>query len=261
MALAGARVAGAHRASDRGAAQEHPRLRARDRAAPCVARPHAAHAGGDCGVGARPASRGALAVADGHAAPVQARRARRDRERPRLLPLYVPRRGAAPAGRACAGPARHLRRRHRRAAVPAHGLVDRRRPRRQSLRHGGDARLRDPRAGLRRVRALPRCRASAGRRAFAVGAPRPPDRPAARARSLGARHQSASRRRAVPPGAGRRLRTARRDRGRADRAFAGGVRRTPRRPRTARLPNSWPTSRRSATRSPRTMPRCFRPAA
>ena len=31
--------AGAHRASDRGAAQEHPRLRARDRAAAAVARP------------------------------------------------------------------------------------------------------------------------------------------------------------------------------------------------------------------------------
>ena len=62
------------------------------------------------------------------------------------------------------------------AAVPAHGLVDRRRPRRQSVRHRRHARLRDPRAGGARVRALPRRGAPARRRAVAVvaaGARRP----------------------------------------------------------------------------------------
>ena len=152
----GARVAGADRASDRSAAQEHPRLRARTRAAPALARPHALHAGRDGRLGARRLPAGADAVADGDAAAVEAHRARRDRQRPRVLPLHVPGRGAAAlrddrgAARADAG------RRGAAAAVPAHGIVDRRRPRRQPVRRRGDARLRDPRAGRAGVRALPR---------------------------------------------------------------------------------------------------------
>ena len=87
---------GAHRASDRGAAQEHPRLRARDRAAAAVARPHRRSRptrAAEFETGLLPA--GAGAVADGDAPAVEAQGARRDRQRPRVLPLHVPGRAAA----------------------------------------------------------------------------------------------------------------------------------------------------------------------
>ena len=62
--------------------------------------------------------------------------------------------------------------RRRAAALPATGLVDRRRPRRQSVRQRRDALVRDRPAGVGRVRALSRRDPSARRGAVALHAPR-----------------------------------------------------------------------------------------
>ena len=72
---------------------------------------------------------------------------RRDRERARVLPLHVPRRAAAPVRADFAAHLAPGARDRRGPAVPADGLVDRRRPRRQPVRHGADAR---PRGARRR---------------------------------------------------------------------------------------------------------------
>ena len=96
MARRRAREPRADRASDRSAAQEHPRRRARDRALADVARPNGARR-----PMRRPNSRsrlahlGARAVADGDAAPVAAAGQGRDRQRARVLPLHVSRRDPA----------------------------------------------------------------------------------------------------------------------------------------------------------------------
>ena len=110
----GARRAGADRAPDRGAAQEHPRPpRAASRAARGARRTTLTPTSIE-----RSALRREVAdpVADARAARVQADRRRRDRERPRLLPLHVPRRDA----RGCTPSSRTARRRTARVrAVPA----------------------------------------------------------------------------------------------------------------------------------------------
>ena len=84
----------------------------------------------------RPAAPGPDAVADGDDPAGKAQGEGRDRERPRLLPLHVPRRGAADLrgarGARCGAASRSIG--LLAAAVPAAGLVDRRRPRRQPLR-------------------------------------------------------------------------------------------------------------------------------
>ncbi len=127
---------GAHRAPDRGAAQEHARRRARDRPPAAVARPRRVDARRSGGVRDGARAPGALAVADRDAAPVEAARARRDRQRARVLPLHVPRRGAAAVRGARGRRARHVRdaRRLGAAALPAPRVVDRRRSRRQPVR-------------------------------------------------------------------------------------------------------------------------------
>ena len=93
---AGARLdlAGAHRPPDRGAAQEHPRRRAGDRRAAggAHARSRRARSGAQRVADPRPRH---PALADADAAPGQAHRRRRDRERAQLLPRYLP--GADPA--------------------------------------------------------------------------------------------------------------------------------------------------------------------
>ena len=92
------------------------------------------------------------------------------------------------------------------AARDAHGLVDRRRPRRQSVRDGRHAGVCIARAGGGGLRALSRIGACARRGARALHAPRGTH---ARAHGAGrgrARSQSASQRRALPAGAHRHLR-------------------------------------------------------
>ena len=83
-------LAGADRAPDRGAAQEHPRRRARDRRAASAAR-HAARRARELrrqrGADPRPRH---PALADAHAAHRQADGRRRDRERAQLLPRDLP---------------------------------------------------------------------------------------------------------------------------------------------------------------------------
>ncbi len=96
----------------------------------------AAHPGGSRGRGRAAAPRSGDAVADQSAAPDQAHRARRGRQRPVVLRLHVPARGAAAALRA-GRPAQRGRRRgeRRTGVVPEDGKLDRRRSRRQSVRH------------------------------------------------------------------------------------------------------------------------------
>ncbi len=199
MACACPREPGAHGASDGGAAQEHPRLRARDRAPAHAARSHRALArrGRRMGNGRRAA--GALAMADRDAAPVEAHRLRRGGQRPFVLPLHVPERDTAAVRHACPRPRAHVRRRRRGAAGGANGLVDRRRPRRQPVRHRADARVRDSRAGVRRLRPLPRRGSQAGGGTFDVRTPGRADACAAGTRRLRARRQSAPQGRAVSP--------------------------------------------------------------
>ena len=100
----GAGQPGPDRASDRSPPQEHDRPRDGDRGAARPARTDATHAGGSRGQRRAVAPRGADAVADQSAAPDQADGARRGRQRPVVLRLYVPARGAAAALRA-GGPA------------------------------------------------------------------------------------------------------------------------------------------------------------
>ena len=121
---------------DRSAAQEHSRLPARDRAAARRARPARADAGGARAQRGVAAARDPDAVADAHPARAAADRARRDRERAVLLPLYVPARSC----RACTARSKTCWRSNGRTPASASansspGHLDRRRPRRQSLRH------------------------------------------------------------------------------------------------------------------------------
>ena len=106
------------------------------------------------------------ALAHQHAAPDAARGDRRSRQRPRLLRLHVLSRAAAPLrgdrGRARAPATR--RRGQARRLVPARRLVDRRRPRRQSLRHRRSAERGDADAERARARPLSRRAARARRR-------------------------------------------------------------------------------------------------
>ena len=155
-------------------------------------------------------------------APDQADRAGRGRQRAVVLRLHLPARGAAAALRA-GGPAARRRRtgrqgRARRAGVvPAHGQLDRRRPRRQPVRHrGGDARHAAP-AGDAGAAVLSRGAACAGRRIVAGRAPRRRLRRVANAGRAFARPIAASQRRALSPGGIRHLCPARRDRAEARR--------------------------------------------
>ena len=189
-------VAGADGAPDRGAAQEHPRRRAHHRPAARPARPDGARARRGRGGRDRAAPQRPAAVADGDDPARAARGEGRDRQRARLLRLHVPRRGSAAlrdARRAAAGRVR-ARSRMAAAAVLPHGLVDRRRPRRQPVRHCADARLRGPRAGDGGVRTLPRRGPRARRRAVAVDPAGAADGGAARTGRGSGRRQPASRR-------------------------------------------------------------------
>ena len=138
-------LAGADRASDRGAAQEHPRRRARDRrAARRRERPAGERARARRQRGADPRPRHP-ALADAHAAHRQAHRRRRDRERALLLPRDLPAPDPEPVPRDRGGAARP----RGRQLLP-HGQLDRRRPRRQPDRHRGDAARSRSRARARR---------------------------------------------------------------------------------------------------------------
>ena len=88
---------GPDRASDRSPPQEHDRPRDGDRSAARPARAGPADAGRDRGQRRAAAPRGADAVADQSVAPDQAHRARRGRQRPVVLRLHLPARGAAAA--------------------------------------------------------------------------------------------------------------------------------------------------------------------
>ncbi len=195
--------AGAHRASHRGAAQERARHGAQDRRAARAARSHAAHPRGARGQRRGGAPQRARAVADAHAAPPAPRGDRRGGQRHRVLRPHVPAGTAAPVrvARGRAGAPRHRDRGP--AVVPAHGLVDRRRSRRQSVRdrrraaacaaHAVGAHLHlVPRATARARRRHPRCH---HRHRGIAGAAGP-------GRAL-ARRASAACRRAVPPRAHR----------------------------------------------------------
>ena len=133
-------------------------------------------------------------------APDQAHRARRGRQRPVVLRLHVPARGAA-AGQRAGGPAGGGRRAgcRRTRLVPAHGQLDRRRPRRQSLRH----RRRDARHAAAAVEpgdAILSQRAARARlRAVDRGASRRRLRGAAHAGGALARYLAAPERRALSP--------------------------------------------------------------
>ncbi len=188
-------VAGAHRAPDRGAAQEHPRRRARDRRAGRAARRSAHRARASRQRGAAERARDA-AVADADVAHRQADGGRRDRERADVLPVHLPAPVAAPVPRPRAGPAGA-----RGGAVPAHGAVDRRRPRRQSERRRADleARVRAPGRGGAAL--LPHRGARTRRPTVDLADPGAGDAGDARAGQALARPQSAPRGRAVPPGA------------------------------------------------------------
>ena len=191
---------GPDRTPDRGPPQEHHG--SRDGGRSPARSPRAGRADGGRGHRQRRAAppRGADAVADQSVAPDQAHRARRGRQRPVVLRLHLPARGAA-AGQCAGGSAGGGRRagRQRARLVPAHGKLDRRRPRRQSLRHRrrharhaaaavepGDAVLSE-RAARARLGAVDR------------GASRRRLRGAAHARGALARHLAAPERRALSP--------------------------------------------------------------
>ena len=126
---------GADRASDRSPPQEHDRPRDGDRRTARPPRAGAADAGRDRGERRAIAPRGADAVADQSVAPDQAHGARRGRQWPVVLRLHLPARGAAAALRA-GRPAERGATAHsgRTGLVPEDGKLDRRRPRRQSVR-------------------------------------------------------------------------------------------------------------------------------
>ncbi|KAH2775478.1 hypothetical protein KXW38_002019, partial [Aspergillus fumigatus] len=127
---------GAHGASDRSPPQEHDGPRDGDRRAARPARAGPAHAGRGGSRRRAAPPRGGDAVADQPVAPDQADGARRSCQRPFVLRLHLPARGAAAALRA-GRPAQRGRWRGagRSRLVPQDGELDRRRPRRQSFRH------------------------------------------------------------------------------------------------------------------------------
>ncbi len=96
----GADQPGADRASDRGPPQEHDRSRDGDRSPARPARTDATDGRGIRGQRRTVAARGADALADQPASSHQTQRARRGQQRPVVLRLHVPARGAAHALRA-----------------------------------------------------------------------------------------------------------------------------------------------------------------
>ena len=210
---------GADGASDRSSPQEHHGPRDGDRGAAGSPRARAAHAGRGCGRGRAAPPRGGDVVADQFAAPDQAHRAGRGRQRAVVLRLHFPARGAAAALRA-GGPAERGRRRgaRRTGLIPQDGKLDRRRPRRQSVRDGRrHARhaetAREPGAALLSGRA-----ARAWRRAVDGRASHRHLQGSARARRALARQVAASQRRTLSAGGFRHFRAADGDR----RAAGGG---------------------------------------
>ncbi|CAM5191059.1 hypothetical protein CDEN61S_01533 [Castellaniella denitrificans] len=140
---------GLHRARADGAphrspAQEHAGPAPGHRPAPAPAG-HAARAAGSRPAAGTPDRADRRPVADPHAAPEQAHRARRDRQRPVLLHQHLLQHPApAPPGHggaaAQAGAHRVRRGQHAAAALRPHGQLDRRRPRQQperGRRHAG----------------------------------------------------------------------------------------------------------------------------
>ena len=206
---------GADRAPHRSPPQEHDRPRDGDRSPAGPPRTGAIDAGRDRGQRRAAAPRGADAVADQSVAPDQAHRARRSRQRPVVLRLHLPARGAAAALRA-GGPAERGRRRARRTGVvPADGKLDRRRSRRQPVRdRRGDARHAraavEPGAAL-----LSRGTARARLRAVDGGASGRRLQGSAQSRRTLARQVAASQRRALSPRGIGHLRAADRDRAEA----------------------------------------------
>ncbi len=192
-------LAGAHRPPDRGAAKEHPRRRAGDRRAAGGAHARARRA--RCGTQrvADPRPRHP-ALADADAAPGQAHRRRRDRERAQLLPRHLPGADSRALPRGRGGPPR-LR---DRALLP-HGQLDRRRPRRQPLRQRRDARHRAGAAERDGAAPLPDAGARARRRAVELDDALDRVAGAAGARRCLERQQRAPRRRALPARPDRRL--------------------------------------------------------
>ena len=130
---------GPDRASDRGAAQEHDRPRDGDRRAARRARPRRVHAGGAGGQRRGAAPRRADPVADQPAARHAA--AASSTRWPTVSPITTIRscascRASMPRSRIASAPSTRPGSGARRCLLPAHGQLDRRRPRRQSLRHG-----------------------------------------------------------------------------------------------------------------------------
>ena len=201
-AAAGLHLPGADRASDRGAAQEHPRRRARDRRLRRRARRAARQrrAAGQRGGHPRPRH---PAVADAHAAHRQADGGRRDRKRAELVSDHLPPAdpGALPRTRAGAG-------RSPGAGLPAHGALGGRRSRRQPQRRCRHAAPGAAAPGRGGAWPLPRAGAPARRRAVDVGPAGAAERRAAEAcRSLTG-PQRAPPGRALPARADRHLRAA-----------------------------------------------------
>ena len=195
------RQSGVDGASDRGPPQEHDGPRDGDRSAARPARARPAHAGGNRGQRRAAAPRGADALADQFAAPDQAHSAGRGRQWSFLLRLHLPARGAAAALRA-GRPAEQGsgRRPGRTGVVPENGKLDRRRPRRQSVRHGRCHARHAAAAVEPRDELLSRGTASARRRALAGRAPRRCVRGIAHTRRALARHLAAPQWRAVSIG-------------------------------------------------------------
>ena len=228
---------------------------ARRRRRPAQGHADPARTGRQRGPAARPR---AATVADAPGAQQQADRGRRDRQRAELLRAHLPARDPGHLRRAGArtGPAAP-------AQLPAHGPLDRRRPRRQPqcgrAHHGHGP---GP-PGRRGPAPLPDRSAPAGRRTVAVrpaGGLQPRDAQAGRAL---ARHQRAPQGRTLPPRPDRHLRPpgrhpagADRRRGRAPRGGAAEPLRQRR-----RIPGRPADHRRLAERTPRRRPGPAAPAS
>ena len=128
---------GAHRPSDRSAAQEHADPRDRDRRICSTSASRAVDPAELAANEEQLQARGADPVAHQSSAPDEAQGHRRGRQRALVLRLHVLSRAAAPLRRDRGQARRDLRRAAGKAdrLVPAGRLVDRRRPRRQSVRH------------------------------------------------------------------------------------------------------------------------------
>ena len=221
----GLRDAGADRPPHRSAAQEHAGRTPRDRpgAGPPRRHAHARGAGRDRRHAAGPRGH---AVADPHAALHPSDGGRRDRERAVVLPQHLPAGDSAPVRRPVAPLEPRVGQALRRAApaagtVPAHGQLDRRRPRRQSQRRRRHAGTRAAAPGHGAVRTLSAGGPRAGRgpvHDHAADCRRPGPAGAGRPQR---RRFPAPRRRALPPRAGRRVRPPGRHRPGPDRPEPG----------------------------------------